>query len=80
MRDRHRVFLVCTHPVQYSAPILQRMVENSKLDIQVAYCSLQGAHSDMDPEFGMAFADVPLLEGYPWVLVGLPPFRLIALS
>jgi glycosyltransferase involved in cell wall biosynthesis len=69
-RARHRVLLICTHPVQYFAPILQRMVVHPKLDIQVAYCSLQGAQPDTDPEFGITFAwDVPLLEGYPWVHV-----------
>lgn len=67
---RHRVLLVCTHPVQYFAPILQRMAEHPNLDIQVAYCSLQGAQPAMDPEFGIDVAwDVPLLEGYPWVQV-----------
>jgi glycosyltransferase involved in cell wall biosynthesis len=67
-QDRHRVLLVCTHPVQYFAPILQRMAEHPNLDIQVAYCSLQGAQPGMDPEFGIDVAwDVPLLEGYPWV-------------
>jgi hypothetical protein len=66
-RDRHRGLLVCTHPVQYFAPILQRIAVHPKLDLQVAYCSLQ---PDTDPEFGIAFAwDVPLLEGYPWVQV-----------
>src|SRR5271169_2493544 len=69
-RDRHRVLLVCTHPVQYFAPIVRRMAEHSNLEIQVAYCSLQGAQTGMDPDFGIDVAwDVPLLEGYPWVQV-----------
>ena len=68
--NRRRVLLVCTHPVQYFAPILQRMARHPKLDIQVAYCSLQGAESGIDPGFGVAVAwDVPLLHGYPWRLV-----------
>jgi glycosyltransferase involved in cell wall biosynthesis len=69
-QDRHRVLVVCTHPVQYFAPILRRMAQHPELDIQVAYCSLQGAQLGMDPEFGIDIAwDVPLLEGYPWVQV-----------
>jgi glycosyltransferase involved in cell wall biosynthesis len=69
-RGRHRVLLVCSHPVQYFAPILRRMAEHPELDIQVAYCSLQGAQLTMDPEFGIdVLWDVPLLEGYPWVQV-----------
>jgi len=67
---RYRVLLVCSHPVQYLAPILRRMAEHPKLDIQVAYCSLQGAEPDIDHEFGVTVAwDVPLLEGYSWVQV-----------
>jgi glycosyltransferase involved in cell wall biosynthesis len=39
----------------------------------VAYCSLQGAESGVDPEFGVTVKwDVPLLEGYPWVAVPNP--------
>jgi glycosyltransferase involved in cell wall biosynthesis len=67
---RCRVLLICTHPVQYYAPILQRMAKHSTLDLQVAYCSLQGAESGVDPDFGVAVAwDVPLLDGYSWTLV-----------
>jgi glycosyltransferase involved in cell wall biosynthesis len=69
-KEKYRVLLVCTHPVQYFAPILQRMTKHPKLEIQVAYCSLQGAQPGMDPEFGIAVKwDVPLLEGYPWVRI-----------
>ena len=36
----------------------------------MAYCSLQGAESGMDPEFGVQIQwDVPLLDGYKWVHV-----------
>jgi glycosyltransferase involved in cell wall biosynthesis len=39
-----------------------------RLDVTVAYCSLQGADEGIDPEFGVRVAwDVPLLEGYRWV-------------
>jgi glycosyltransferase involved in cell wall biosynthesis len=44
------------------------MAQHPKLDIQVAYCSLQGAERGLDPEFGIEVQwDVPLLEGYPWI-------------
>lgn len=69
-RERYRVLIVAAHPVQYSAPLLRRMARDGRLDILVAYCSLQGAESGVDPEFGVPVKwDVPLLEGYPWVLV-----------
>jgi glycosyltransferase involved in cell wall biosynthesis len=68
--DRYRVLFVATHPVQYQAPLFRRMAQHPRLDIQVAYCSLQGAEAAIDPEFGVEVKwDVPLLEGYPWVHV-----------
>ena len=64
----YRVLLVATHPVQYATPIFRRMAHHPKLDILVAFCSLQGAKAGTDPGFGMEVAwDIPLLEGYPWV-------------
>lgn len=40
------------------------------METLVAYCSLQGAESGFDPEFGVQVKwDVPLLHGYKWVYV-----------
>jgi len=65
---RYHVLLVCTHPVQYASPVFRQMAQHPRLDINVAYCSLQGAKAGVDPEFGIEVKwDVPLLEGYPWV-------------
>lgn len=67
---KHRVLLVATHPVPYQAPLFRRMAQHPQLDIQVAYCSLQSVEAALDPEFGVNVAwDVPLLDGYPWMLV-----------
>jgi len=67
---RFRVLLVCSHPVQYASPTFRRMAQHPRLDIQVAYCSLQGAERGLDPDFGVELKwDVPLLDGYPWVRV-----------
>jgi glycosyltransferase involved in cell wall biosynthesis len=67
---RFRVLLVCAHPVQYAAPIFRQMACHPRLDIQVAYCSLQGAEPGIDPEFGVQVKwDVVLLDGYPWIKV-----------
>jgi len=69
-REKLRISFVSTHAVQYLSPILQRMVKHPQLDIQAAYCSLQGAQPGVDPDFGIEVAwDIPLLEGYPWVQV-----------
>ncbi len=67
---RYRVLFVASHPVQYAAPLFRRMAQHPKLDIDVAYCSLQGAEAAVDREFGVEVKwDTPLLQGYPWVQV-----------
>ena len=64
---KHRVLLVCSHPVQYGAPLFRLMAEHPELEICVAYCSLHGAEGGVDPEFGVEVRwDVPLLDGYLW--------------
>jgi glycosyltransferase involved in cell wall biosynthesis len=69
-KERYRVLFIATHPVQYQAPIFRLMAQHPRLDIQVAYCSLQGAKLGLDPEFGIELKwDVPVLEGYKWVNV-----------
>jgi len=65
---KYKVLVVTANPVQYSTPIFQLMAQNSKLDIIVAYCSLQGAEPGFDSEFGVEVKwDIPLLDGYPWI-------------
>jgi glycosyltransferase involved in cell wall biosynthesis len=64
---RYRVLAVATHPVQYTAPVFRRMAEHASLDLHVAYCTLRGAETTHDPEFGADIRwDVPLLDGYSW--------------
>jgi glycosyltransferase involved in cell wall biosynthesis len=68
--NKYRVLIVSSHPVQYAVPLYRLMARHPKLDILVAYCSLQGAEKGLDPEFGIEIAwDIPLLDGYPWVYV-----------
>jgi glycosyltransferase involved in cell wall biosynthesis len=67
---RRRLLLVGSHVVQYSSPIFQKLAQDPRLEILVAYCSMQGAEACVDPEFGVEVAwDTPLFEGYPWVHV-----------
>jgi glycosyltransferase involved in cell wall biosynthesis len=67
---RRRLLVVGSHVVQYSSPIFQRMAQDPRLEIMVAYCSMQGAQAGVDPGFGVEVSwDTPLLEGYPWVHV-----------
>lgn len=65
-----RVLLIASHPVQYSSPIFRLYAKDPRLEILVAYYSLQEAELHLDPEFGVEVKwDVPLLEGYPWIAV-----------
>src|SRR6266853_5929009 len=63
-----RLLVVASHVVQYSSPIFQKLAQDPRLEIVVAYCSMQGAQTGVDPGFGVQVSwDTPLLEGYPWV-------------
>jgi glycosyltransferase involved in cell wall biosynthesis len=67
---RRRLLLVGSHVVQYSSPIFKKLAQDPRLEILVAYCSMQGAEARIDPEFGVEVAwDTPLFEGYPWLHV-----------
>jgi glycosyltransferase involved in cell wall biosynthesis len=66
----YRLLLICSHPIQYASPVFRDMAKDPRLDILVAYCSLQGAERGVDPGFGVEVTwDVPLFEGYRWVQV-----------
>jgi glycosyltransferase involved in cell wall biosynthesis len=70
LNRRLRVLLLCTHPVQYSSPQFRLFAADPRLELLVAYCSLQGAESQVDRDFGVEVKwDIPLLDGYPWVVV-----------
>jgi glycosyltransferase involved in cell wall biosynthesis len=67
---RYRLLFISTHAVQYAPPIFRKMAQHPRLEIQVAYCSLQGAEGGLDVGFGREVKwDVPLLDGYSWVQV-----------
>jgi len=65
---RQRILILASHVIQYSSPLFRRMAQDPRLDLQIAYCTLQGAKPEIDPEFGVEVAwDTSVLEGYPWV-------------
>lgn len=67
---RLRVLMLCSHPTQYGSPMWRRLAQDARLDTMVAYCSLKGAESHIDPDFGVEVAwDVPLLDGYQWTTI-----------
>jgi glycosyltransferase involved in cell wall biosynthesis len=66
-KAQYRLLVITSHVVQYSSPVFRQLVSGSRIDLLVAYCSLQGAEAGVDPGFGVKVAwDSPLLEGYPW--------------
>lgn len=65
-----RVLLIESHPVQYAAPTFCLLAQDPRVEIRVAYCSLQGSEAQVDPGFGVEVKwDTPLLEGYQWTYV-----------
>lgn len=67
-KRRIRVLFVASHPVQYASPIFRRLASDPRVEIQVAFCTLQGAEAGVDPDFGVPVKwDIPLLEGFPWI-------------
>ena len=69
-RPVRRLLVVVSHVVQHSPPILQKLAQDPRLEILVAYCSMQDAESGMDPGFGVEVTwDQPQLDGYPWVRI-----------
>jgi glycosyltransferase involved in cell wall biosynthesis len=64
---KYRVLLLGSHPTQYSSPVFRRLARDTRLEIQVAYCSLHGAKAGYDPGFEREIVwDIPLLDGYIW--------------
>ncbi len=64
-RDRRRASCVCTHLVQYFAPILQRMAKHPNSHIQVAHCMYE-PQAGMDPQFGIDAQEFPAMDCVAW--------------
>jgi glycosyltransferase involved in cell wall biosynthesis len=63
--DKPRVAIVCTHAIQYYAPIFQRLVQRGFLQLKVFYTWSQSQDSVQDHTFGQQIQwDLPLLAGY----------------
>jgi glycosyltransferase involved in cell wall biosynthesis len=62
---RLRLAAVTSHPVQYQAPLFQRLSREDGLELSVYYGHDASVIGEPDPEFGVPVAwDRPLLEGY----------------
>jgi len=62
---RFRLAAVTSHPVQYQAPLFQRLARQPQIDLTVYYRSDSGLRGEVDPGFGVPVKwDRPLLDGY----------------
>ena len=60
-----RLAYFVSHPIQYQAPLLRRIAEESDIDLTVYFSSDISLKQYVDPGFGVSVKwDVPLLEGY----------------
>ena len=69
-----RLAYLVSHPIQYQAPLLRRIAEESDLDLTVFFGSDFSVRGYKDEGFGVGVQwDVPLLEGYRYEV--LPALR-----
>jgi glycosyltransferase involved in cell wall biosynthesis len=68
---RVKLAIVCSHPIQYYAPVFRRHAHSESVLPRVFYTWSQTADGPVyDPDFGARFAwDIPLLEGYDYRFV-----------
>jgi glycosyltransferase involved in cell wall biosynthesis len=60
-----------THPIQYKAPIYQRLEKLRPGSFRVIYGTDGSMRDGLDPEFGRKVTwDTPLLDGYPYTVLG----------
>jgi hypothetical protein len=62
---RAKVAYLVSHPIQYQAPLLRRIAQESDIDLTVLFASDFSVQQYVDKGFGVEVKwDVPLLDGY----------------
>lgn len=62
-----RLAIICSHPIQYFAPLFRKLAGEPEIELTVFYCSQKSAIPGFDPGFGQTVQwDIPLLEGYSY--------------
>jgi glycosyltransferase involved in cell wall biosynthesis len=60
-----RLGILAYHPIQYHAPLFQRLAQRGKVELDVLFLSDMGYRPVVDPGFGVSVAwDIDLLSGY----------------
>jgi len=69
MPPRHRLAIVCSHPIQYLSPWFAALAKEPRIDVTVLYGSLLGQRqAAQDRDFAQAVRwDIDLLAGYHYV-------------
>jgi len=63
--NKFRLAAIISHPVQYQAPLFQRLARHPAIDLTVYYATDGSLLGAVDPGFGIPVTwDRPLLEGY----------------
>jgi glycosyltransferase involved in cell wall biosynthesis len=64
-----KLAVVCTHPIQYLAPVFRELASREELQLKVFY-GWEGTSAVDDPGFGRTVTwDIPLLDGYEYEFV-----------
>ncbi len=64
-RERPRLVIVVSHPIQHFAPLYRETAAQGQVDLHVLFCCDWGVRAYLDPAFGREVEwDVPLLNGY----------------
>jgi glycosyltransferase involved in cell wall biosynthesis len=68
---QRKLAIVCTHPIQYYAPVFRALAQSGQINLRVFYTWSQAAtDSVFDAGFGAEVKwDIPLLEGYAYHFV-----------
>ena len=67
MGEVRRLAIVCTHPIQYYAPVFRALAEREGVDVKVFYSMESSSPGSHDAGFGQRVEwDVPLLHGYEY--------------
>lgn len=69
-KTKPRLAIVVSHPIQYYAPLYQRLARRDDLELKVFFTWHAGKAAVQDHGFGQRIAwDIPLTEGYEFELV-----------
>jgi glycosyltransferase involved in cell wall biosynthesis len=70
MRARRRIAFVVSHPIQYLAPLYQKLAGRDDVEVKVFFTWHAGQHAVDDRGFDRPIAwDIPLTDGYDFELV-----------